>query len=99
MNVFVFLNFLFILCFLLLLVCVELLYLCLTLCDPMDCSLQGSSVHGILQPKMLKWVANVHLRGILPTQGLNPHLLGLLHWQAGSLPLAPAGKPIASYFL
>ena len=39
------------------------------------------------------------LQGILPTQGLNPHLLGLLHWQAGSLPLAPAGKPIASYFL
>ena len=27
------------------------------------------------------------------TQGLNPHLLHLLHWQAGSLPLAPAGKP------
>ena len=25
--------------------------------------------------------------------GLNPHLLRLLHWQAGSLPLAPPGKP------
>ena len=33
------------------------------------------------------------LQGISPTQGSNPYLLGLLHWQAGSLPLAPPGKP------
>ena len=33
------------------------------------------------------------LQGIFPTQGFNPHLLCLLHWQAGSLPLAPPGKP------
>ena len=33
------------------------------------------------------------LQGIFPTQGLNPHLLSLLHWQQGSLPLAPPGKP------
>ena len=32
------------------------------------------------------------LQGIFPTQGLNPHLLCLLHWHAGSLPLAPPGK-------
>ena len=31
--------------------------LCLTLCDPMDCSPPGSSVHGILQARMLEWVA------------------------------------------
>ena len=31
--------------------------LCLTLCDPMDCSLPGSFVHGILQAKILAWVA------------------------------------------
>ena len=31
--------------------------LCPTLCDPMDCSLPGSSVHGILQARTLKWVA------------------------------------------
>ena len=31
--------------------------LCLTLCDPMDCSLPGSSVHGILQAKILEWLA------------------------------------------
>ena len=30
---------------------------CLTLCDPMDCSLPGSSVHRIFQAKMLEWVA------------------------------------------
>ena len=34
------------------------------------------------------------LQRIFPTQGSNPHLLGLLHWQAGSLPLAPPGKPM-----
>ena len=32
--------------------------------------------------------------GGLPTQGLNPSLLCLLHWQLGSLPLVPLGKPI-----
>ena len=31
--------------------------LCLTLCDPMDCSPPGSSVHGILQTRILEWVA------------------------------------------
>ena len=42
--------------------------LCLTLCDPMGCSLPGSSVDRILQARILEWVA------ILPTQGLNPGL-------------------------
>ena len=36
---------------------------CLTLCDPMDCSLPGSSVHGILQAKILEWVAIPYSRG------------------------------------
>ena len=35
----------------------ELLQSCLTLCDPMDCSPPGSSVHGILQSRILEWVA------------------------------------------
>ena len=30
---------------------------CLTLCDPMDCSLPGSSIHEILQARVLEWVA------------------------------------------
>ena len=33
------------------------------------------------------------LQGIFPTQGWNPHLLCLLHWQVGSSPLAPPRKP------
>ena len=36
---------------------------CLTLCDPMDCSLPGSSVHGILQGRIVEWVAIVFSRG------------------------------------
>ena len=35
----------------------KLLQLCLTLCDPMDCSLPGSLVHGVLQARILEWVA------------------------------------------
>ena len=38
-------------------VCVLVTLLCLTLCDPMDCSPPGSSVHGILQARILEWVA------------------------------------------
>ena len=37
--------------------------LCLTLWDPMDCSLSGSSVHGILQARILEWVAMPSSRG------------------------------------
>ena len=36
---------------------------CLTLCDPVDCSLPGSSVHGILQARILEWVAISFSRG------------------------------------
>ena len=36
---------------------------CLTLCDPMDCSLQGSSLHGILRARVLEWVAISFSRG------------------------------------
>ena len=36
---------------------------CLTLCDPMDCSLPGSSLHGILQVRVLEWVAISFSRG------------------------------------
>ena len=31
---------------------------CPTLCDPMDCSLQGTSIHGIFQARVLEWAAN-----------------------------------------
>ena len=39
---------------------------CPTLCDPMDCSLQGSSIHGIFQVRVLEWVAISFSRGSSP---------------------------------
>ena len=66
--------------------------LCLTLCDPMNCSLPGSSTHG----KNPGVGGHFLLQGIFPTQGSNLHLL---HWQAGSLPLAPPGKHEEAAFL
>jgi len=36
---------------------------CLTLCNPMDCNLPGSSVHGILQARILEWAAISFSRG------------------------------------
>ena len=41
----------------------KLLQLCPSLCNPMDCSLPGSSVHGILQTRILEWVAMPSFRG------------------------------------
>ena len=41
----------------------EVAQLCLTLCDPVDCNLPGSSVHGILQARILEWVAISFSRG------------------------------------
>ena len=43
--------------------CAKLLQLYPTLCDPMDCSLPGSSVHGILQARIFEWVAMPSSRG------------------------------------
>ena len=48
---------------LLLIVKVKVAQLCLTLCDPMDCSLPGSSVHGILQARILERIAVPFSRG------------------------------------
>ena len=47
---------------------------CLTLCNPVDCSPPGCSVHGILQARILEWVAISFSRGIFLTQGSNPGL-------------------------
>ena len=44
-------------------VSVKLLQSCPTLCDPMDCSFPGSSVHGILQARILEWVTMPSFRG------------------------------------
>ena len=59
--------------------CTKSLQSCPTLCDPMDCSLPGSSVHGILQAVILEWIASPLLQGMFESQGLN---LGLPYrWQ------------------
>ena len=65
---------------------------CLTLCDTMDCSRPGSSVHGDSPGKDTRVGCGGLLQEIFPTQELNPSLSCLLHWKAGSLPLAPPGK-------
>ena len=71
----------------------KLLPTCLTVCDPTDYSPPGSSVHGILQARILEWVAYPPPRdfpdpGIEPTSLTSPALAG------NSLPLVPPGKPI-----
>ena len=64
------------------------------LCNRMNCSLPGSSVHGFLQARRLEWVAISSSRGIFLTHGSNPQpKMCLLHWQEDSLPLEPPGKP------
>ena len=45
------------------LLCSEVAQLCPTLCDPMDCSLSGSSVHGIFQARVLEYIAIFFSRG------------------------------------
>ena len=74
----------------------------LTLFDLMDCTawtlrtLQPAwqLVHGILQARILEWIAISSSRGIFPTQGQNLSLQRFLHWQADSLPLSLPGKSV-----
>ena len=47
-------------------VCAQSFQSCLILCNPMDCSLPGSSVHGISQARILEWVAISSSRGSSP---------------------------------
>ena len=60
---------------------------CLTLFDPIDCILPGSSVYGILQ----YWSGLLYAPpGDLPNPGIKPEsLMSNLHWQASSLLLVP----------
>ena len=69
------------------------LHSCLTIRNAMDCSRPGSSVHGDSPVKNTGVGCHALLQGIFPTHGSNPRLLGLLHWQAGSLPLVQPEKP------
>ena len=83
----------------------EVAQLCLTLRDPMGCTLPGSSAHGIFQARVLEWGAiafsdglyspwnssgHCLLQGIFPTQGLNP---GLPHDRQILYQLSHQGSP------
>ena len=61
---------------------------CTTLCVPIDCSLSGSSLHGIFQARVLEWVA------ISFSRGSNP---GLLHCRQTPYPLSHQGSPSGKY--
>ena len=69
--------------------CAKLLQSRATFWDSKDCGLPGSSVPGGSPGKNTKVDCHALLQRIFPTQGSNPRLLCLLHWQAGSLSLAP----------
>ena len=72
--------------------CAKSLQLCLTLRDPMDRSLPGFSVQGILQARILEWIVMPSSRG--PCQPRNwTSISCFLNWQVGSLPQEPPGKP------
>ena len=75
--------------------CVLSHFCCVRLFEtPWTGSLTVSSAHGILQAKRLENPIMPCLPPEdLPDPGIEPRLLHLLHWQAGSLPLVPPGKP------
>ena len=61
-----------------------------SICDPVDLSPPGSSIHGILQARILEWVATSFSRD-LPDPGIEPRSPAL---QADASPSEPPGKPI-----
>ena len=67
--------------------------LCPTLCDPMDCSPPGSCVYGILQARTLERVVLPFFRVSSRPRDRTSICYGSCNSQAGSLPLAPPGKP------
>ena len=70
-------------------VCVLFTQSCPTLCDPMDCSPPGSSVQGVLQARILEWVAIPFSRD-LPDSGIEPGSPALA---GGFFTTEPPGKP------
>ena len=68
---------------------------CPTLCDPMDCSLPGSSVRGIFQAIELEWVAISFSRGDLPDPGIKPWSPAL---QTDALPSEPLPRSLEREF-
>ena len=73
----------------------ELAQSCPTLCDPMDCSPPGSSLHGILQARIVEWIAISFSRGTSRPRDRTR----VPTFQAGALPSEPPGKPYVIYDL
>ena len=63
---------------------------CPTLCDPMDWSPSGCSVHGISQARILEWVTITSSRG---SSRRRDQAYVSLHWRVDSLPLNHLGSP------
>ena len=72
-------------------VCAPYLQSCLTLCDPMNCSPPSSSVHGILQARILEWVAMPFSMGLSWLRD-GTWVSSISSWQLDSLPTEPLGK-------
>ena len=74
------------------------LQFCPTLCDPIDCSLPGSSVHGNFPGKNTGGDCHFLLQGIFPNQRSNQHLLHwrwiLYHWAAAEASISNVGWAI-----
>ena len=69
---------------------------CPTLCDPMDCCLPDPSVHGVLQARILEWIA-MSPPGDLPDPGIQPTSLTSSVLAGGFFTTTPLGKP--QYFI
>ena len=72
--------------------CTKSLQSCPTLCNPIDCSSPGSSVDGVSRQEYWSGLP-------FSPPGDFPDPVCLLHWQAGSLPLAPPGRPVLLLFI
>ena len=81
--------------FMLACVCAKSLQSCPALSDTMDHSLLGSSLLCDSPGKNTGVDCHALFQAIFPTQGSNPCLLCLLHWEAGPLPLAPLENPFS----
>jgi len=91
--------------------CAKLLQSCPTLCDPLDCSLPGPSVHGILQATPGEGCHTLlHRIGNLPDPGMeaasltSPALAGRFFttnatWEALEIHLCPSKKPLNTYLI